>query len=81
MLTDLVQAIINGLGTLTNVVYALPVSPFVHVNAVVLDNEILGMIAWFIPFGPIIGLLQGWLIAIAVWYMAKKGLRWMKMIQ
>ena len=81
MLTDLLQSFINGVSNIGNVADMLPGSPFNSINAVKLDNQILASIAWFIPFNEMIALLNAWLAAIVVWYLAKKALRWMKMIQ
>jgi len=81
MLTALVQAIINGIGALGGVLDNLPLCPFHQVNAVVLDSQLLSMLAWFVPFDAIISLLQTWLVSIAGWYVAKTGLRWKRIIQ
>jgi len=81
MLTLFIQLIINGLGGLVNAAEVLPTSPFANAQAVTLDNELLAMLAWFVPFPQIIAVLQAWVIAIGTWYLAMKGMRWMKLIQ
>ena len=81
MLTTLFQGIIDGIGGLLNVFNVLPTSPFLSINAVTIDNRILGMLSWLVPFDAIIALLNAWLTAITIFYISKKALRWMKMIQ
>jgi hypothetical protein len=58
----------------------LPLCPFYRVQEITLSNELLSWLSWFIPFDAIIALLNAWLAAIAVWYIAKKALRWAKII-
>ena len=81
MLTGLLQTFLNGVASLGDMASVLPRCPFVSVNAVVLDNRILSMLAWFIPFDAIIGLLQAWLAAVGVWYVVKTAMRWKRLIQ
>jgi hypothetical protein len=77
MLTSLIQALINAGNAALSL---LPLSPFYGVQQVVVDSEILSWLAWFIPFDAIVALLQAWCVAIGVWYIATKALRWAKMI-
>jgi len=81
MLTELVQGIIDGLGNVTDAAEVLPLSPFYQIQAVAVDNEILAFISWLVPFEAIIPLMYSWLAAISVWYLAKKALRWARLIQ
>ena len=81
MLTDLVQSFLNGVASLGDIAAILPRCPFVSLNAVVIDNQILSMLSWFIPFDAIVGLTQAWLAAVAVWYLAKTAMRWKRIIQ
>ena len=72
----------DGVAWLGDVAFdLLPLSPFIHFNRIAIDNAVLGGIAWLVPLAEIIALLQAWLVAIATWYIAKIGLRWIKMIQ
>jgi len=77
MLTQLIQSLIN-IGTAA--LSMLPMSPFIGIQQVVVDSELLSWLAWFIPFDAIVALLSAWCVAIAVWYIATKALRWAKMI-
>ena len=81
MLTSFVQMIINGIAGLGSMLDALPLSPFALANAVPVDAQILAFISLLVPFEQIISLLQAWLLAIGGWYVAKKPLRWAKVIQ
>jgi uncharacterized membrane protein len=81
MLTNLINALIRGIATLVDFINVLPTSPFQSINAVMVDSQVLAFIAWFVPFEAIIGLLQAWIAAIITWYISKKALRWMKLIQ
>jgi len=78
MITDMIQGIVDGA---TNLIGLLPTSPFYRLHAFVLSNEIMAWMSWFIPFAEIIALLQAWTAAILVWYVAKKTLRWARLIQ
>ena len=77
MLTNFVDALVRAGNGLLDI---LPLCPFHRMQEVQLSNEMLGWMSWFIPFDAIIALLNAWLAAIAIWYMAKKGLRWAKII-
>jgi len=81
MLTNLIQRIIDGMANLGSAVDRLPVSPFQSIEQLAIDHQILSFAAWLIPFPQIIALLQAWIAAIAVWYVAKTALRWAKIIQ
>ena len=77
MITNIIQALMNAGDAVLGM---LPVSPFIRMEQIALDNQVLGWISWFIPFDAIIGLLNAWLAAIVVWYFSKKTLRWAKII-
>ena len=81
MLTNMIQSLLDGIGNLMDATSGLPGSPFRNIEAVTVDNQILGMIAWFVPFNAIISLLQSWLVSVGIWYLAKKSMRWSKLIQ
>jgi hypothetical protein len=77
MITNLIQTLIDGGMAVLNL---LPTSPFYTLNEIILTNEVLSYLAWFVPLGPIVGLLQLWVTAIVGWYAIKKILRWAKII-
>lgn len=58
----------------------LPISPFLAWQNV-LDNDLLGMLNWFVPIGDMIVILEAWGIAIGLWYLAMIVLRWVKIIE
>jgi len=78
----MISSIIQGLTDAgTAVLNLLPTCPFYQAQQIIIDNQILGWIAWVVPFPEIIALLNAWLAAILVWYVSKKALRWAKLIQ
>jgi hypothetical protein len=77
MITDVLNAIVNLGGNIANL---LPLSPFTQIEKIKVSNDVLGAIAWIVPFNEIIALLEAWVLAIAVWYVAQKILRWSKQI-
>ena len=80
MLTNMAQGIIDGFGNLLNLVSALALSPFTRINDITATNEVLGFINWLIPLNEMIAVMELWLAAIALWYVASKAMRWMKAI-
>lgn len=62
----------------------LPDSPFT-----ILDNmdptgqiaEWLGFVNWFVPIYSFVGILEGWLACIAVYYVYQIVLRWLNAIE
>lgn len=81
MLTNLFQAVIDGLSALADAAGRLPDSPFSNIHAVAVDNDVLATIAWIIPFDAIIALLTTWGAGIILWYLAKLPLRWIKIAE
>ena len=59
----------------------LPRCPFLYLQEIPIDSELLAFVSWVIPFPQIIALLQAWTVAIGVWYVVKVGLRWAKAIR
>ena len=41
----------------------------------------LQMVNWFIPINTFIGILEGWLSCVAVYYVYQVVLRWIKVIE
>jgi hypothetical protein len=77
MLTEFTNAISRaGNGFLD----MLPICPFYRVQEITVSNEILSWLSWFIPFDAMVGLINAWLAAVSVWYVAKKAMRWAKII-
>lgn len=62
----------------------LPDSPFK-----ILDNmaptskiaELLGMVNWFVPIYSFVGIFEGWLVCVAVYYVYQVVLRWLNAIE
>jgi hypothetical protein len=77
MFGNLINGLLDAGGALLDM---LPLCPFVQFQQFMLTNEILMWLNWFIPMDAIIGLVNTWLAAVTVWYVAKKGLRWANII-
>jgi len=80
MLTKFCQAIVDGVGALFNSIGNLPGSPFEAIDKIVIDNKTMQFLAWVVPFPEIIALLNAWLVAIGIFYVASRVMRVMKMI-
>jgi hypothetical protein len=80
MLTDIGQSFINGVGGFGDAIGYLFLSPFERITNVISDTQVLQMLNWVLPMAEIIAILQAWLLAIGGWYVAKVGLRWLKVI-
>lgn len=77
----LINLIIKALGTVLGWIFSLlPPSPFQ-----IIDNssvqEYLGNLAWIVPFSQILSILELWLSAVALYYIASIVLRWVKAIK
>ena len=81
MLTNLIQALINTLGSLLDLTRVLPQSPFAEPIRNLQSSYFLGYISYFFPIGDMLNVLQYWLTAIIGFYLVKTLLRWMKVIQ
>lgn len=66
---------------LVTVLSILPDSPFQRLTSNAEINVILGYINYFIPVGFFMSVLQGWLIAIGIFYMWQIILRFIKAIE
>jgi len=76
-LIDGINAVIRAFGTVgQGLVDMLPTSPLQWTANI--DSEILSWINWLIPFGEIIVIGQLWLVGIALWYVARIALNWIK---
>ncbi len=71
-------------GGLLLVLSLLPECPFemlyeLGTNSMI--SEVLGMVNWFIPIYSFVAILEGWLAAVAVYYVYQVVLRWLKAIE
>jgi hypothetical protein len=80
MITNIVQSMVDWVGSLGNAIDLLLLSPFQRVSNTVTDSQVLSMLNWLMPITEVVALLQAWGAAIAVWYTMKRALRWSKLI-
>ena len=59
----------------------LPGSPINWILSNDAINEYVGYLNWFIPVYTFIGILENWLMAVVVYYVAQWGLRWIKAVE
>lgn len=82
MLFAFLQGVINVLGKCLGVILLiLPSSPFNAIYTLTIDNELLAALAWLVPFPQIIAVLQGWIAAIAGFYIFQAILRTVNAIE
>jgi hypothetical protein len=82
MLHNFFQSVIDGLVfLLQGLINLLPHSPFRGVYSLTIDNDLLGFLAWIIPYPQIIAVLQAWLVAITSFYLFQIILRWVKAVE
>ena len=66
-----------------SVLELLPTSPFVILDE--LGNsefyEILQFVNWFIPINTFVGILEGWLLCVGLYYGYQIIFRWIKVIE
>lgn len=76
----LINLIIKALGTVLGwVLGLLPPSPFELIDNTPVQDFLAGL-SWIIPFTEIISILELWLTAIGLYYIASIVLRWVKAI-
>lgn len=65
------------------VINLLPESPFVILDELSRSEfyEWLRILNWFIPVNTFVSILEGWLVAVAVYYVYQIVLRWVKVIE
>lgn len=65
------------------VINLLPESPFVILDELSRSefNEWLRILNWFIPVNTFVSILEGWLVAVAIYYVYQIVLRWVKVIE
>lgn len=61
-------------------VQLLPLSPFTSIINSLESMPYLSYINWFIPFGTLVKISAGWLVAIGLHYAYSVVMRWVKMI-
>lgn len=82
MLFSFLQGVIDVLGKCLGIILLiLPSSPFDAIYTLTLDNELLQALAWLVPFPQIIAVLQGWVSAIAIFYVVQVILRTVNAIE
>ena len=79
-LVNLVQQIINGIGSMFDSVEYLLTSPFERVRNAITDSNVLSMLNWLMPISEAVALAQLWAFAVMGWYVAMTALRWIKTI-
>lgn len=78
----MIQKIIDMLGEWgQSIIEALPLSPFLSLESVAVDNDILRFIAWFVPFPQIVALLETWGVCVGIYYLWMIIARWVKLIE
>lgn len=79
-LIDFVNFIIDGLVKfLSFILGLLPKSPFVYIDGSSYSDYI-SKINYILPIYEFIGILEAWLVAVALYYVYSIGLRWIKAI-
>lgn len=80
MFEDLTSALIEFA---ISVLELLPRSPFVVLDS--MSNwqfyDLLQMLNWFIPISSFIGIFEGWLLCVGLYYGYQIIFRWIKMIE
>lgn len=56
---------------LVSILSVLPDSPFQSLNTLIEDRSILSLLNCVIPFGPIVSILQAWVVCVAAYYVYK----------
>lgn len=66
-----------------HVINLLPESPFVILDELSRSEfyEWLRILNWFIPVNTFVSVLEGWLVAVAIYYVYQIVLRWVKVIE
>ncbi len=64
-----------------SIIEILPSSPIVYLESNPEIEKVMGYVNFFIPIYSFIALLEGWLIAIMIYYAVVVILRWAKIIE
>lgn len=79
---DFFKAIGETLSSLGDkLIEILPKSPFYYFYANPEVKQILRYLNWFIPIDTMLSITEGWLTAIAIYYIIQGVLRWAKIIE
>lgn len=81
MLESLSSLFTSGLSAVLSI---FPPSPFLILDELIANSEVSDLLAfvnWFIPWHVFVGILEGWLLCIAVYYVWQVVLRWLKAIE
>lgn len=79
---DILEILGDTLSSLWEKLYdILPKSPIVYLSSNDIVAKYLGYINWFIPIYSMISVLEGWLVAVSLYYIVQVVLRWAKMIE
>lgn len=80
MLEGLTSALI---GFAVSVIELFPTSPFVFLDELGQSEfyEWLQFMNWFIPINTFVGILEGWLACVGIYYAYQIVLRWIKVIE
>ena len=70
---------LSGLGN--KLIEILPKSPFYYFDANPDVKQVLRYLNWFIPIDTMLSITEGWLTAIALYYVYQAILRWAKIIE
>ncbi len=71
-------------GGIMAILALLPDSPFKILDDMTATGQIaewLGMVNWFVPIYSFIGILEAWLVCIAVYYVWQIVLRWLNVVE
>lgn len=71
-------------GGLKTILSFLPDSPLVFLDKLTASGELLewlGMVNWFVPVYTFVGIFEGWLGAVAIYYVYQVVLRWLNAIE
>lgn len=71
-------------GGLSAILSLLPDSPFLILDSLDPAGQIaewLGMVNWFVPIYSFVGIFEGWLLCIGIYYVYQIVLRWLNAIE
>lgn len=80
MLDSLGELFTNGIKA---VLSFFPDSPFLVLEELGNSGVVqwLGFLNWFVPVNTFVGIMEGWLLCIAIYYVWQVVLRWLKAIE
>lgn len=81
MLNSLAELLTEGIMA---VLAFFPDSPFSALDTLAGDETmatVLGYVNWFIPVNTFVGIFEGWLLCVVLYYVWQVILRWVKVIE